>query len=94
MSFRGLTSNEVAGRVAGGQSNAWQPRVGRSYLDILRDNLFNVFNLVLFPLLGVIVHFREYAVAIFAGFSVISNAVPIAWWRYRSAMYASTATAR
>ena len=75
MSFRGLTSNEVAGRVAGGQSNAWQPRVGRSYLDILRDNLFNVFNLVLFPLLGVIVHFREYAVAIFAGFSVISNAV-------------------
>ena len=75
MSFRGLTSNEVAGRVTGGQSNAWQPRVGRSYLDILRDNLFNVFNLVLFPLLGVIVHFREYAVAIFAGFSVISNAV-------------------
>ena len=75
MSFRGLTSNEVAGHVARGQSNAWQPRVGRSYLDILRDNLFNVFNLVLFPLLGVIVHFREYAVAIFAGFSVISNAV-------------------
>ena len=75
MSFRGLTSNEVAGRVARGQSNAWQPRVGRSYLDILRDNLFNVFNLVLFPLLGVIVHFREYAVALFAGFSVVSNAV-------------------
>ncbi len=75
MSFRGLTTSEVAGRVARGESNAWQPRVGRSYFDILRDNLFNVFNLVLFPLLGVIVHFREYAVAIFAGFSVVSNAL-------------------
>lgn len=75
MSFRGLTSSEVAGRVARGESNAWQPRVGRSYFDILRDNLFNVFNLVLFPLLGVIVHFREYAVAVFAGFSVVSNAL-------------------
>ena len=75
MSLRGLTSSEVAARVARGQSNAWQPRVGRSYLDILRDNLFNIFNLVLFPLLGVIIHFREYAVALFAGFSVVSNAL-------------------
>lgn len=75
MSFRGLTTSEVAARRARGQSNAWQPRVGRSYFDILRDNLFNIFNLVLFPLLGVIVHFREYAVALFAGFSVVSNVV-------------------
>ncbi|MCY3906308.1 MAG: HAD-IC family P-type ATPase [Anaerolineaceae bacterium] len=75
MSTRGLSSTEVAARVARGEDNAWQPRVGRSYLDILRDNLFNIFNLVLFPLLGVIVHFREYMVALFAGFSVVSNAV-------------------
>ncbi len=75
MSTRGLTSTEVAERKRRGLDNAWQPRVGRSYLDILRDNLFNIFNLVLFPLLGVIVHFREYMVALFAGFSVVSNAV-------------------
>lgn len=75
MSTRGLSSNEVAARVARGEDNAWQPRVGRSYFDILRDNLLNIFNLVLFPLLGVIVHFREYVVALFAGFSVVSNAL-------------------
>ena len=72
---RGLTSAEVAERVARGDTNAYTPRLGRSYWDILRDNLFNVFNLILFPLLGVIIYFGEYAVALFAGFSVVSNAI-------------------
>ena len=55
--------------------NAYKARVGRTYIDILRDNLFNIFNLVLFPMLGVIIWFGEYAVAFFAGFSVVSNAL-------------------
>ncbi len=72
---QGLTANEVAERVARGDTNAYRPRLGRSYWDILRDNLFNIFNLILFPLLGVIISFGEYAVALFAGFSVVSNAI-------------------
>lgn len=71
----GLTSAEVAERVARGESNNYQPRVGRTYWQIVRENIFNVFNLILFPLLGVIVSFGEYAVAFFAGFSVVTNAL-------------------
>ncbi|MGQ9889301.1 MAG: HAD-IC family P-type ATPase [Aggregatilineales bacterium] len=72
---RGLTSAEVAERVARGESNNYQPRVGRTYWQIIRENIFNIFNLILFPLLGVIVSFGEYAVAFFAGFSVVTNAL-------------------
>lgn len=72
---RGLTSAEVAQRVARGEDNSYQPRVGRTYWQIIRENIFNVFNLILFPLLGVIIAFEEYAVAFFAGFSVVTNAL-------------------
>ncbi|MBZ0301373.1 MAG: HAD-IC family P-type ATPase, partial [Anaerolineae bacterium] len=72
---RGLTAAEIQERVKRGETNAYRPRVGRTYWDILRDNVFNVFNLILFPLLGVIIYFGEYAVAFFAGFSVVSNAL-------------------
>jgi cation-transporting P-type ATPase E len=71
----GLSAAEVAERVARGETNAYKARVGRTYWDILRDNLFNIFNLILFPLLGVIIAFGEYAVAFFAGFSVVTNAL-------------------
>jgi cation-transporting ATPase E len=71
----GLTAAEVTERIKRGQSNAYKPHVGRTYWDILRENIFNIFNLILFPLLAVIVSFGEYAVAIFAGFSVVSNAL-------------------
>ncbi len=77
MSFipQGLTAAEVQQRIARGETNAYRARVGRTYWDILRDNLLNVFNLILFPLLAVIIYFGEYAVAFFAGFSVVSNAL-------------------
>ncbi len=71
----GLTAAEVAERVARGESNAYKAQVGRSYWDILRDNILNVFNLVLFPLLVVVISFGEYAVALFAGFSVVTNSL-------------------
>lgn len=72
---QGLTATEVQERIARGESNAYRARVGRTYWDILRDNLFNIFNLILFPLLAIIISFGEYAVAFFAGFSVVSNAL-------------------
>ncbi len=72
---RGLTSAEVAQRVARGEDNSYQPHVGRTYWQIIRENIFNIFNLILFPLLGVIIAFEEYAVAFFAGFSVVTNAL-------------------
>lgn len=44
---RGLTSAEVAERVARGETNAFKVQVGRTYWQIFRDNVFNVFNFVL-----------------------------------------------
>ena len=71
----GLTAAEVTERIKRGQTNAYKQHVGRTYWDIVRENIFNIFNLILFPLLAVIVSFGEYAVALFAGFSVVSNAL-------------------
>jgi cation-transporting ATPase E len=73
--YPGLTAAEVAERVARGESNAYKAQVGRTYWDIIRDNVLNVFNLVLFPLLAIIISFGEYAVALFAGFSVVTNSL-------------------
>jgi cation-transporting P-type ATPase E len=73
--YQGLTAPEVAERVKRGETNDYKPRVGRTYWDILRDNIFNIFNIVLFPLLIVIISFGEYAVAFFAGFSVVTNSI-------------------
>ena len=75
MSITGLTSAEAAERIKRGESNNYRPHVGRTYWDIFRDNILNIFNLILFPLLGLIISFGEYAVAFFAGFSVVSNAL-------------------
>lgn len=73
--FTGLSAAEVRERVARGQTNAYKPNVGRSYWDIVRDNLFNLFNIVLFTLLVVVLFFRDYATVFFAGFSVVSNSL-------------------
>jgi len=69
----GLTSAQAAERAARGESNAYQSRVGRSYWEIVRDNLLNLFNLVLGVLLVVVLLFHDYSTFFFAGFSVISN---------------------
>ena len=44
---RGLTSAEVAERVRLGRTNAVRERASRSYADILRENVFTLFNLIL-----------------------------------------------
>ncbi|MDZ4768901.1 MAG: HAD-IC family P-type ATPase [Chloroflexota bacterium] len=69
----GLTSAEVQQRVARGEVNDYRARVGRSYWDIFRDNILNLFNLIFFALLVAVFLFRDYATFIFAGFSVVTN---------------------
>ncbi len=71
----GLSSAEVAERVARGESNDFKARVGRTYWQIVRDNVFNLFTIVLGLLLVVVVILGDYATALFAGFSLVTNAI-------------------
>lgn len=71
----GLTSAEVEARIRRGETNAFKARVGRSYWDIFRDNVVNLFNIVLFTLLLVVLLFGDYATVFFAGFSVVTNSL-------------------
>lgn len=43
----GLTDADVRQRIAKGQTNAYTPKAARSTWDIIRDNVFTVFNMVL-----------------------------------------------
>ncbi|NJO85231.1 MAG: hypothetical protein HC828_22465 [Blastochloris sp.] len=70
---QGLTSAEVAARIKRGETNNYKARVGRSYWDIVRDNVFNLFNIVLFSLLLIVLWFGDYTTVVFAGFSVVTN---------------------
>lgn len=71
--FTGLSQAEVAHHRQRGETNDYQSRVGRSYWDIFRDNVLNLFNIVLFIFLFITLYFRDYGTFFFAGFSVISN---------------------
>lgn len=70
----GLTSSQVAERVKLGQTNDFEARVGRTYWQIFRDNIFNLFNIVLFTLLLIVLLLRDYGTVFFSGFSVVTNA--------------------
>lgn len=70
----GLSSKEAAERKKRGLSNHFEARVGRGYWDIFRDNIFNLFNVVLFTLLLIVLLLRDYPTVFFAGFSVVTNA--------------------
>ena len=69
----GLDAAAVAERRQRGQDNRFQARVGRSYWRIFTDNILNLFNIVLFSLLLIVVLFGDYPTALFAGFSVVTN---------------------
>ncbi|MCY3835567.1 MAG: HAD-IC family P-type ATPase [Anaerolineaceae bacterium] len=69
----GLTAAEVAERREQGRDNRFQARVGRTYWRIFTDNILNLFNIVLFSLLLIVVLFGDYSTALFAGFSVVTN---------------------
>ncbi len=69
----GLTTAEVEERIQRGESNDYKARVGRTYWDIFRDNVLNLFNIVLFTLLIIVFLLQDYATVFFAGISVVSN---------------------
>ncbi len=69
----GLSQSEVIERQRRGEGNDFEARVGRSYWDIFRDNVLNLFNIVLGSLLIIVIALQDYATAFFAGFSVVSN---------------------
>lgn len=71
--YTGLSQSDVQERIDRGETNDYQARVGRSYWDIFRDNVLNLFNIVLGTLLIIVIAFGEYATAFFAGFSVVTN---------------------
>jgi len=71
----GLTAAEVAERIAQGKTNAYKARVGRSYWDIFRDNILNLFNIIMATLLLVVLLFGDYATVFFAGFSFVTNSL-------------------
>jgi len=48
----GLTDAEVKDRIARGQRNVQPPKSARTTWDIVRDNVFTVFNIILFVTLG------------------------------------------
>ena len=69
----GLSESDVQARIRRGQSNDFEARVGRSYLNIFRENVLNLFNIVLGAMLIFVIAMGDYATAFFAGFSVVSN---------------------
>ena len=71
----GLTSAEVAERIARGESNTVRQRFERTYWQIVRDNVFNLFNLVLFALVLVLLAFHDYSSIVFGTFSVVANSL-------------------
>src|SRR5262249_2448776 len=54
---------------------AFRARVGRTYWQIIRDNVLNLFNIVLGLLLVVVIIMGDVSTALFAGFSVVTNSI-------------------
>lgn len=72
-SIPGLSGAEVQQRIKRGDSNDFEARVGRSYWHIFRENVLNLFNVALGGMLLFVIALGDYATAVFAGFSVVSN---------------------
>ena len=71
--LNGLTAIDIQRRIERGEGNDFEARVGRTYWDIFRDNVLNLFNIVLGSMLILVIMLGDYATAFFAGFSVVSN---------------------
>ena len=71
--FKGLSPADVQERIKRGETNNYQARVSRTYWDIIRENVFNLFNIVLFTLLGIVLALQDYGTVFFAGISVFMN---------------------
>lgn len=70
-----MTAAQVAERVARGETNDFKIQIGRTYPEILRDNIFNLFNVVLAALGVAMIIFQDYTNLLFASFSVILNSI-------------------
>lgn len=75
VSAPGLNAGEVQERVQRGATNNYQARVNRSYRQIIMENVFNLFNIILFSMLVIVIYFQDYTTAVFAGFSVVTNSL-------------------
>ncbi|PJF22927.1 MAG: ATPase P [Phototrophicales bacterium] len=71
----GLSSTEVQARIKRGEVNNFEPRSGRTYFEILRHNIFNVFNVMLFTMLLIVLLSGDFWTVLFAGFSVLTNSL-------------------
>jgi cation-transporting ATPase E len=71
----GLTSAEVAQRVTQGQSNNFKTTIGRTYWQIVRDNIFNIFNVVLGVLFAIMLIQHDFTNVLLAGIAVGVNAL-------------------
>jgi cation-transporting ATPase E len=69
-----LTTDDVAARVASGQTNAGGERTSRSFAEILRANIFTRFNLILGTLLVAILAVGQLQDALF-GIVLVSNSL-------------------
>jgi cation-transporting ATPase E len=71
----GLTTAQATERAARGEVNQFEVRIGRTNWEIFRDNVFNIFNLVLASLGVVMIIFQDYVNLLFASFSVVLNSI-------------------
>ena len=69
----GLSDAEAAARRAAGQGNVAPLRVGRTYAQIVRDNVFNFINLILFALGVTLIILGRYLDALIAVGVVLAN---------------------
>jgi cation-transporting ATPase E len=71
----GLTQQEVEQRLKQGKVNNFVARSGRTYFTIVQQNIFSVFNLMLFTLLMIVMFSGDFITVLFAGFSVVTNSL-------------------
>ncbi len=75
---RGLTSSEVAARVAAGQTNAASTSSSRSFFSIVRANVFTRFNALLGGMLAVILVIGPLQDALFGVVLLVNTAIGVA----------------
>lgn len=71
----GLTQSAVDQRLQQGHVNNFVARSGRTYFTIIQQNIFSVFNLMLFTLLMIVMFSGDFITVLFAGFSVVTNSL-------------------
>ncbi|MET0672937.1 MAG: HAD-IC family P-type ATPase [Microbacterium pygmaeum] len=79
----GLTDAEVAERVAAGATNAFTPDSSRSVWNIVRSNVFTLFNGIVFTCFGILLVLGRWQDAIF-GLAAFANSIIGCWQEFRA----------